>query len=142
MNRRKNYFCYFFSFLFLSTLTGEVSSVIMLDAVKSGDAKKVAELIRQDPGFKVNKDHGYGYNLLHHACYENHRSAVIPLLLAHPDIDVNLKRHDGATPFFCACRYDGYTSCFRAVLKDSRVKVNEPNKDGETPLNRAALKGP
>ena len=112
----------------------------MLDAVKSGDAKKVAELIRQDPGFKVNLDLGDGWTLLHYACYENHRSAVIPLLLAHPDIDVNLKRHDGATPF-CACCYDGYTSCFRAVLKDSRVKVNEPNKDGETPRNRAALKG-
>jgi len=72
----------------------------MLDAVKSGDAKKVAELIRQDPGFKVNLDLGDGWTLLHYACYENHRSAVIPLLLAHPDIDVNLKRHDGATPFF------------------------------------------
>ena len=26
----------------------------MLGAVEKGDAKKVAELIRQDPGFKVN----------------------------------------------------------------------------------------
>ena len=69
MNRRKNYFCYFFSFLFLSTLTGEVSSVIMLDAVKSGDAKKVAELIRQDPGFKVNMSQdGYRQTFLHWAC--------------------------------------------------------------------------
>ena len=37
-------------------------------AVKSGDAKKVAELIRQNPGFKVNMDHGSGVTLLHYAC--------------------------------------------------------------------------
>jgi len=28
----------------------------MLRAVKDGDAKKVAELMRQDPGFNVNMD--------------------------------------------------------------------------------------
>jgi len=28
----------------------------MLAAVNSGDAKKLAELIRQDPGFNVNMD--------------------------------------------------------------------------------------
>jgi len=30
----------------------------MLDAVESGDVEELAELIRQDPGFKVNMDHG------------------------------------------------------------------------------------
>jgi len=29
-------------------------------AVENGDARKLAELIRQDPGFNVNMDHGYG----------------------------------------------------------------------------------
>jgi len=29
----------------------------MLAAVESGDAKKVAELITQEPGFDVNMDH-------------------------------------------------------------------------------------
>ena len=108
----------------------------MLDAVKSGDAKKVAELIRQDPGFKVNMDHEYGYTLVHYACDEDSRSAVIPILLAHPDIDVNLKNTYGQTPFYLACC--GRISCVREMLKDSRVKVNEPNNDGETPLYVAA----
>jgi len=37
----------------------------MKAAVESGDAKKVAELIRQDPGFKVNMDqNGDGDTLL------------------------------------------------------------------------------
>jgi len=108
----------------------------MEDAVQSGDAKKVAELIRQDPGFKVNMDHEYGYTLVHYACDEDSRSAVIPILLAHPDIDVNVKNIRGETPFYFAC--NGHTSCVREMLKDSRVKVNEPTKDGCTPLWRAA----
>ena len=33
-------------------------------AVWKGDAKKVAELIRQDPGFDVNMDHENGATLL------------------------------------------------------------------------------
>jgi len=110
-----------------------------LAAVKSGDAKKVAELISQDPGFKVNMDHGYGNTLLHFACSGDSRSAVIPLLLAHPDIDVNVKNSDGSTPFYYACI--GNTSCVREMLKDSRVMVNVPNKYGWTPLWRAAYNG-
>jgi len=65
---------------------------------------------------------------------------LIPLLLAHPDIDVNLKDRYECTPFLCACA-DGCPSCVREMLKDSRVKVNEPNNDGETPLWRAAYSG-
>jgi len=136
---------FFFFFFFLSFSTthshrvGQFLRLIMQDAVQKGDAKKVAELIRQDPGFKVNMDHGNGNTLLHHACYGDSRSAVIPLLLAHPDIDVNMKNRFGSTPFLYAC--GGYTSCVREMLKDSRVKVNEPAGDGCTPLWVAASNG-
>jgi len=67
----------------------------MLAAVDSGDVKKLAGLIRQDPGFKVNVVVGeYERTLLLQACLQDSRSAVIPLLLAHPDIDVNLKKRN------------------------------------------------
>ena len=112
----------------------------MRAAVKSGDAKKVAELIRQDPGFKVNmKLDGIGNTMLHYAC-DSDRSAVIPLLLAHPDIDGNVKGGRGCTPFYYACRY-GRASSVREMLKDSRVKVNEPINRGSTPLYCAAANG-
>jgi len=133
------FFSFFFFLSFSTHTTGLVSSVIMLAAVKSGDAKKVAELISQDPGFKVNMDHGNGNTLLHYACYEDSSSAVIPLLLAHPDIDVNMKDRSGYTPFSYAC--GGRPSCAREMLKDSRVKVNEPDNYGCTPLWRAAAHG-
>ena len=54
----------------------------MEDAVRGGDVKELVELIRQDPGFEVNMDHGSGYTLLNCACQGDSRSAVIPLLLA------------------------------------------------------------
>jgi len=102
--------------------------------------KELAELMRQNPGFKVNmalKGDQYRWTLLHLACFGGHRSAVIPFLLAHPAINVNLKDGEGWTPFYCAC-YNGYTSCVREMLKDSRVKVNEPDMKGRTPLYLAA----
>jgi len=111
----------------------------MLAAVERGDVKELAELMRQDPGFNVNKQDGDGWTLLHSACWEDSRSAVIPLLLAHPDIDVNVKDRFGHTPFYLACC--GSPSRVREMLKDSRVKVNEPAKDGYTPLHRAARNG-
>jgi len=80
-----------------------------------------------------------GSTLLHYACEGNSRSAVIPLLLAHPDIDVNVKDRSGYTPFSYAC--GGRPSCVREMLKDSRAKVNEPAKIGLTPLHRAARYG-
>ena len=78
--------------------------------------------------------------LLLYACWESCRSAVIPLLLAHPDIDVNLKNMGGQTPFCYAC-HRGLASGVRELLKDSRVKVNEPDNDGRTPLWGAAFNG-
>ena len=110
-------------------------------AVRKGNVKEVAQLMRQNPGFDVNMDHnGYRSTLLHYACREDSRSPVIPLLLAHPDIDVNVKSISGYTPFSYACCY-GSTSCVRELLRDSRVKVNEPKNDGRTPLYHAARYG-
>jgi len=111
----------------------------MLAAVKEGNVEKLAELIRQDPGFKVNMDLGSGDTLLRYACGSDNRSPVIPLLLAHPDVDVNAKDGDGCTPFYLACC--GRPSCVRQMLKDPRVKVNEPRNDRTTPLWRAAFYG-
>jgi len=114
----------------------------MLAAVFEGNAKKLAELMRQDPGFDVNMDQNVsgGHTLLHYACYGDSRSPVIPILLAHPDIDVNVKEHYGWTPFFAAC-HNGNTSCVREMLKDSRVKVNKPASSESSPLRRVAVNG-
>ena len=113
----------------------------MLAAVQEGNVQKMVVLMRQDPGFEVNEEQdGNRRTLLHHACLKSSRSPVIPLLLAYPDIDVNLKTRYGCTPFYYACKL-GSPSGVREMLKDSRVKVNEPDDDGETPLWHAACNG-
>jgi len=113
----------------------------MLAAVERGDAQELAALMQQDPGFKVNSGMDmHGNTLLHRACLGSHCSPVIPLLLAHPEVDVNVKNRYGFAPFFGACEY-GTTSCVREMLKDSRVKVNEPTHYGYTPLWNAAYFG-
>jgi len=109
----------------------------MLVAVMNGDVKELAGLIRQDPGFKVNMRRDvFGRTLLHYACWDNKRYPVFPLLLAHPDIDVNLKAKNGHSPFYLACY--GNTSCVREMLRDSRVEVNQRNNNECTPLWCAA----
>ena len=87
----------------------------MLAAIKNGDLKEVAELIGQDPGFDVNMEQGDGRTLLHHACLGDSSSPVIPLLLAHPDIYVNVKSGSGGAPFYWACEH-GVPSCVRELL--------------------------
>jgi len=131
------------SFLFLlsSSSLNTRFGCIMWAAVWSGDAKKLGEVIRQDPGFNVNMGLDDDWNTLLHLAYiGDSRTAVIPLLLAHPDVDVNVMNRNGATPFYCACA-NGFTSCVRLLLKDSRVKVNEPTSNGYTPLWHAARHG-
>ena len=111
----------------------------MRAAVIRGNSRKLADLIRKDPGFDVNSQDGEGATLLHHACVYG-KDSVIPLLLAHPDIDANLKESRGWTPFWTAC-FRGHTSCVRLLLKDFRVKVNKANNDVWTPLWFAAANG-
>jgi len=110
----------------------------MMAAVKKGNAKEFADLITEDPGFKVNGRDGAGRTLLSNACLDG-KDFVIPLLLAHPEVDVNAKDKERLTPFMVAC-IRGHTSCVHLLLKDSRVKVNEPCSKW-TPLCRAAEEG-
>ena len=51
-----------------------------------------------------------------------------------------MKDTNGATPFYWACN-NGYLSCVREMLKDSRVEVKELTKDGFAPLWSAAYFG-
>ena len=103
---------------------------IMEAAVDNGNPKELAELMHQQES---------GWTLLSQACATG-KDSVIPLLLAHPDIDVNAKDVNGWTPLLWACRF-GFPSCVRELLKDPRVKLNEFRHGGFTPLWYAANHG-
>jgi len=59
------------------------------------------------------------------SCYDH----LLPFLLNHPDIDVNVKNNSGHTPFVVACK-SGKFQCVRQLLMDSRVRVNDGNSGG------------
>jgi len=96
------------------------------------------EILRNNPTIDVNWGGEDKHQLtpLHGASFNGH-DAIVAALLAHPDIDVN-RRDSGWTAFSMACRF-GSTSCVRLLLKDPRVKLNEPNGDRTTPLWHAVF---
>ena len=111
------------------------------DAAGNGKVEEVKSILRNNPSLNVNwKNEERGaWTALVAACHNGHDS-VVSILLAHPDIDPNLKDEGGNTPFMLAC-YSGRTSCVRLLLQDQRVMVNEPANDGCTPLREAAQQG-
>ena len=111
------------------------------DAANYGKVEEVKSILRKNPSLNVNwkNEEGGAWTALHIACHNGHDS-VVSILLAHPDIDPNLKQVNGNTPFMAAC-FQGNTSCVRLLLQDQRVMVNEPANDGCTPLFCAAHQG-
>ena len=99
------------------------------------------EILRSNPNLKVNwkNDKDSDYTALYRACVNGHDS-IVSILLAHPDIDVNVKNGNGYTPFNTA-RNNSKISCVELLLHDSRVNPNEPNNSGETPLRNGAAAG-
>ena len=125
---------------FFSSKTEGTMEETFYEATSNGKMEEVKEILRKNPTPNVNWKNDSGWTAIHVACWTG-RDAIVSVLLAHPDIDLNLKNNGGYTPFSNACCNNGSASCVREMLKDSRVKVNEPANDGCTPLWRAARAG-
>ena len=111
------------------------------EASRDGKVSKMKEILRSNPALDVNWAHPVEGKLtaLHYASLGVQEFSV-GILLAHPDIDVNKTNVCGCTPFMLACEF-GSRHCVRLLLKDARVRVDSPDKDGCTPLWRAAFRG-
>ena len=76
----------------------------LYDAAENGRASEVSSLLRDHPEINVNwADDEFCQAPLHAASINGHVE-VVKLLLAHPDIDVNLKYEYGETPFSKGCQ--------------------------------------
>jgi len=111
-------------------------------AAAGGKEAEVKEILLATPALDVNwrNYQRLDQSTLHKACFNGNDSTS--LLLAHPDINVNVEDTHGATPFHWACGY-GKISIFRLLLADSRVNVLKPDKlyGGRAPLWKAASNG-
>jgi len=110
------------------------------EAAFNGKVEEVKDILRNNPSLNVNwkNEEWNAWTALYAACIDGHDS-VVSILLAHPDINPDLKQEHGWTPFMTAC-YQGNTSCVR-LLQDQLVMVNQPSDYGETPLWWAAHQG-
>jgi len=86
-----------------------------------GYVKTVREILGNNPDFNINFDSDW--TCLHCASYYGY-DAVVARLLAHPGLDVNRTCGCGETAFYYACER-GRLGCFRLLLKDARVEVNQ-----------------
>lgn len=111
----------------------------MYEAADAGDVTEVSRILQENPKVNVNWKNGseFAFTPLHAACSRGHGD-VVSVLLAHPDINLNLKSDHGWTPFLMA--FSGSKqSCVRLLLRDHRIKnLNEPDNEGHPPLYWAA----
>ena len=106
----------------------------LYNAAEGGNASEVSSLLRDHPEINVNwTDPDYTqWTALHVASIRGH-AEVVKLLLAHPDVDVNIKDDGGQTPFSLGC-LRGEVSVVEVLLKDPRVNVTLDDDHGCTPL--------
>lgn len=107
---------------------------------KYATSMEVRKILKENPKINVNwrnMDDSES-TALSVACRLLHEN-IIPLLLAHPDMDLNQKIA-GETLFGWGCS-QGKIACVRMLLRDGRVNLNMPDNLGFTPLWWAASNG-
>jgi len=113
----------------------------LYDAIRYGRVGEALSLLKNNPVINVNwknPDHSQ-WSGLHAASFYGH-AEVVKLLLAHPNIDVNMKNISGQTPFSIGC-WQGRVTVVRVLLKDPRVDISLDDNDGRTPLWHASRNG-
>ena len=104
----------------------------LIDAVESGNIEEVEALLRDHPDLDINwSDDDAEWPVLNWASWNGH-AQIVKLLLAHPDIEVNLL-NGGSTPISLACEVR-QVSVVRVLLTDPRVDVTLDDYYGRTPL--------
>lgn len=112
-------------------------------AINAERVTEVREILKNNPGINVNWWNGnyQCFTALHVACSKGF-DKIVPLLLAHPGIDVNEEDESGYTPFRTACS-EGNTACVRLLLRDPRVKkatgLYSPASDGNLDIIKACI---
>src|SRR5262245_59152703 len=108
----------------------------IFESVRSGDIKRVKELLKNDPKLATTRSED-GSTPLHLAALEGH--SAIAQLLIDSRAEVNARGPRNETPLHLAM-YDGHRELAELLL-DHKADLNAQNSSGETPLHIAARKG-
>jgi uncharacterized protein len=129
----------------------------LIEAVKAGDAERVAELVARDPSLAAATD-ADGMTPVRHALYLNQRAALDAMLAADPPLDLldlaatgqaeqlrakvagraNERAQDGFTALHLACFFGGAETV--RVLLEAGADPNPPQENALSvaPLHSAA----
>ena len=118
----------------MGTLEGKWSA-----AADGGDVAGILSRLRDNPRFNVNWTDASLWTALHNASQYGHVE-VVKVLLAHPDINANLKNWRGQTSFSKGCEY-ARVSVVCGLLKDPRVNITLEDNAGRSPLWWASYNG-
>ena len=129
---RSFYLVFFFSFLFISPVSGDEIHC----AVKAGDISTVKSLVKKDPSL-INAPDKESMTPLHIAVAEN-QIKIISLLL-DSGADVNCKNNRQDTPLHLAARHGNYEATQLLLLHHADHKAR--NMRGRIPLTLAAAWG-
>jgi len=114
----------------VSEFLGAIQRSLEMPVLESiGAIDRVKQILKNNPTFDVNGkgDGEYSGTALHYACSRPNQDGIdtiISLLLAHPDIDVNVINSQKRTPFQVACDSPGILLLL--LLKDARTRLSQP----------------
>jgi len=104
----------------------------LYNAIYFGKADEAKNILADNPDIDVNwTEPEFSKTPLYVVC-DGDADAVIPLLLARSNINVNARNCWGRTPFMVACSKQG--GCARLLAADPRVDINAVTKNGITAL--------
>jgi ankyrin repeat protein len=107
----------------------------LLVAARDGHQDIVAELLAAGADVRV-VDWVFKGSPIHKATY-NGNPSILAMLIAHPDIDINVQGPiNGYTPLHDAL-WHGFTEC-ASMLLDAKARLDLRGHDGKTPLDVAA----
>jgi ankyrin repeat protein len=113
------------------------SSKEIIKAAKSGDSKRVTELLAMDAGLIDARDKD-GSTPLHCAAWKGHTEVVAVLLAAGADVNANNNNeHWGTTPLHAAAHAN--QAAIAQLLIDKGADVNAHDLAGKTPLHHTTF---
>ena len=93
---------------------------LFLESCKTDDIQKVIACVtlNVDVNFRDNE----GKSALNHVCSKNSKDCL-EFLLSQPDIDVNIKAKNNATPLIISC-YNGYSDIAWRLCQEPTINLN------------------
>jgi len=114
------------------------ATALLFEAAKAGRVREVQECLANGADVNVSKGRDVETPLCW-ASYNGH-TAVVELLLARRDIDVNKADSGGITPLNEAS-FNGHTTVVELLLARGDIDVNKANTNGWTPLLNTIQEG-